>query len=149
MLVEEVAETAAKWPADWTLVLHERERRSPDDPFLRRVAEARQGCVRLSLNPVPYCELDEVFASADVSLVLYSNEYGDNFRLIGRASGKLAHSLRVGVPVVCSDLPGLSSMIEEYGCGVVVKEMSEVEDAVRRILGDYQRFRERAWACLS
>ena len=147
MLAEEVAEAAATWPEGWSLVLHERERRYPESPFVRRVQAAGRGRVLLSLEPVPYRDLDVVFASADVCLVLYSDRHGDNFRLVSRASGKLAHALRVGVPVVCSDLPGLAAVIEEYGCGVVVRSVGEIEDAVLRILASRDQYRARAWVC--
>ncbi len=147
MLGEEVARAAARWPADWTLVLHERAWRPSTDPYLQRVAALGGDRVRLSLKPVPYGELDRLFASADVCLALYSTAYGDNFRLMEGASGKLAHALRVGVPVICTDVPGLGDLVRRAGCGLAVDSVDDLAAAVHRILADYERYRERAWSC--
>ncbi len=147
MLGLELARAAASWPANWSLVLHERQSRSPDDPYLRRVQEAGAGRVLLSLEPVGYAQLDSLFASATVSLALYSDRHGANYQLMAGASGKLAHSCRVGVPVVCSNLPGLRALVEGHGAGLVVDDPMQIEAAVTSILVDYARFREGAFNC--
>jgi hypothetical protein len=144
---EELARAAAGWPSDWTLVLHERRVRQQDDPSLDGVIRLGGDRVKLSLRPVLYDHLDRLFASAQVSLVLYSTAAGDNVRLIGHASGKLAHSLKVGVPVVCTESPGLADLVRETACGVVVSDLTEVEPAIRQILADYEAYRERAMKC--
>jgi glycosyltransferase involved in cell wall biosynthesis len=146
-LSDELARCAANWPSDWNLVLHERELRQADHPYLKAIAASGGDRVRLSLEPVPYDRLDRLFASAHVCLVLYSAAMGDNVRLIGHASGKLAHSLKVGVPVVCTDSPGLAELVQDTRCGVVVSDLSQVEGAIRQILEDYEGFRDRAMSC--
>jgi glycosyltransferase involved in cell wall biosynthesis len=147
MLSLELATAARSWPAEWTLVFHERVVRSPDDPYLRRVAAAGGDRVRLSLAPVPYRELDNIFAAADVSLVLYSSAVGDNFHLIASASGKMAHSLRVRVPVVCLDLPGLGDIVRQYGCGEVVASVGALTASVRKIIAEPDGYADGAERC--
>lgn len=143
----ELVRAARDWPEDWTLVLHERVRRTLDDPYLREIAESGGERVRLSLRPVPYSDLDRIFSAADVSLAFYSERHGNNVRLIGAASGKVAWSLRAGVPVVVSDSPGLAELVRETGCGEIVREPGEAEAAIRRILDDHEAYRSRAYAC--
>jgi glycosyltransferase involved in cell wall biosynthesis len=145
--VEEIAAISAAWPEDWTLVMHDREERRLDDPFTRHLEELGRGRVRISRRPVPYRDLDHLFASADVSLALYSGEFGENWALIALASGKLAHSLRVGVPVLCSALPGLKELVEDAGCGVAIQALEDSTAAIRHMLDDRDGFRERALAC--
>ncbi|MDB4905220.1 MAG: hypothetical protein JWO05_4, partial [Gemmatimonadetes bacterium] len=145
--IEEVAASAASWPEDWTLVLHDREARPEGDPVTRRLEQLGGARVRISRRPVPYRELDTLFASADVSLAFYTDRSGENWSLIGSASGKLAHSLRVGVPVVCSALPGLKELVEDAGCGIAVNDPADAAAAIRRILGDAEGYRARAFAC--
>jgi glycosyltransferase involved in cell wall biosynthesis len=147
LMAAEIAAAAASWPREWTLVFHERSHRSPNDPFLEKLLELGGERVRLSLEPVSYDALAELFSSADVSLALYSAHHGDNVRVIGSASGKVAWSLRAGVPVVCSDSPGLSELVRVTGCGMVVSAPAELESAISAVLADHAAFRERAWRC--
>lgn len=143
----ELAQYAASWPTNWSLVFHERERRSPSESYLREVEEAGRGRVLLSLNPVPYDQLDEIVASGDVGIVLYREELGPNFSEIVGASGKLAHYLRCGLPVVCADLPGFRELLTQYECGLWVSGLEQVADALQQIFFNYEAFSANAIKC--
>jgi glycosyltransferase involved in cell wall biosynthesis len=145
LLSLELATAARTWTDPYLLVFHERERRSPDEPFLRQVSEAGGNRVVLSLDPVSLQDVDSVFASAFIGLALYSDIHGANVADIGTASGKLAFCLRNGVPVIASALPGLAEFIEGTGCGVVVRTPADVWGAMLRISEDYDGFRSRAF----
>ena len=148
LLSLELAEVAALWPDNWKLILHERVMRdSNNDPYLKQIQAVGQGCVLLSLTPVPYDELDKIVCSAHIGIALYRKELGPNFALIGMASGKLGHYLRCGLPVICSDLYSLSEVIQKYQCGVCVKDLREIPKAIETIFEDYHLYRLNALKC--
>lgn len=142
----ELSKNAANWPKDWLLVFHERQKRERGNPYLESVLEAGRGHAALSLDPVPYNELDKVVSSAKVGVVLYQKELGRNFSLAG-SSGKLGQYFRCGVPVVCLDLPGIAEVVDKYGCGICVKEVYEMEAAIQSILKNYGTYSTSARTC--
>lgn len=138
---------------DWALVLHERFKRSPDEPYLAALRASNSRNLYLSLDPLPYDQVDQVFVAADVGLAFYQPETADddNFRFIS-SSGKLPHYLKHGKPVLVSDLPPLVELIEAYHCGLVVEnpaDPSEVGAALRRIASRYDEFSRNAARCFS
>ena len=139
-----LAEAAQAWPDDWVLVLHGFGPRE-------YVEEVRGECrvpgrVYISLDPVPYDQLDELIGSADVGLALYE-DLGLNHKLLGGASGKLSHYLKCGVPVIASGHPSLREVIEASGCGMCVESAAGVAAAARAIFDDYGRHRSNAFRC--
>jgi glycosyltransferase involved in cell wall biosynthesis len=146
-LSRELAACAATWPGQYTLVLHERERRSPDEPYLRRIAELGGDRVRLSLEPVPLDELDRVTSAGDVGIALYRGDLGPNFSQMAAASGRLAYYLRSGLPVICPDLPGFREVVDGYRCGVCVQDAAAVGAALERIFDAYPIHRQNALRC--
>ena len=142
----ELARAAQQWPEDWVLVLH---------GYLDGVAPVDveelkglcgNGRVFLSLDLVPFEELDALIASADIGLALYRN-MGPNLFHIASASGKLPQYFKCGLPVVCADFPGLRRLMDQFRCGICVKDETEVAEAVRMILAEYDQYRKRAFEC--
>jgi glycosyltransferase involved in cell wall biosynthesis len=143
----DIAQSAASWPDPYRLVFHERMSRSPYEPYLQKVVAAGANRVLLSLEPVPYDQLDSIYASAWVGLAFYNDKMGKNFTQCAAASGKLAFYLRNGVPVVVCSQPDLKQLIDQTGCGIAVDHPSELIDAFKAIEEDYDGFRKRARAC--
>jgi len=143
----ELAESSRNWPPEYALIFHERERRSPEDPYVREVREAGAGRVLLSLDPVPYDRLDQVVRSAQIGIVLYRKDLGPNYSLIAGASGKLAHYVRCGLPLICIDLPSLKAVIDKYRCGVCISDMSQVDSALQEIWENYDFYSSNAELC--
>ena len=139
--------------SDWALVLHERQQRSPDEPYLAQLRELNRTNLYLSLDPVPYDQVDRVFAAADIGLAFYQPEGPDdeNFRLIS-SSGKLPHYLKFGKPVLVSNLPALADVVREFECGAVVHDPSDPEEigaALEGILSSYEKLSRNALRCFS
>lgn len=139
-----LAEAAQTWRDDWVLVLHGFGSRE-------YVEEVRGKCrapgrVYLSLEPVPYGELDELIGSADIGLALYE-DLGLNHTLLAGASGKLSHYLKCGLPVVASGYQSLRGVVEANRCGVCVASPAEVAAAAREIFDDYDAYRANAFRC--
>jgi glycosyltransferase involved in cell wall biosynthesis len=140
----EIATEATKWSDEFALVFHERAKRTSADSYLTQVQQAGGGRVLLSLDPVPYDELDALVMSGHIGLVFYRKDLGPNFSQVSGASGKLAHYLRCGLPVICIDFPGLMKVVDRYQCGICVGTPAEIESAVKTILGNYGFYRKNA-----
>ena len=86
--------------------------------------------------------MDPLFASAAVGLAFY-RPVDDNFRYVGHAAGKIFNLMKVGVPVVSNDLPGLRDLLDGNGCGRVVADPGRIGGVLREILADPGPWRAR------
>ncbi len=143
-MVLEIIESVGSWPAGPVLVIHGTPAYSYG-PQLREAAARFPGRVVFSSAIVPPERVDELFASAAVGLALYRPD-GDNFRCVGLAAGKIFNLMKVGVPTIANDLPGLRELLEGRGCGLVVAGPAGIGLAVGRLLADREGFRA---ACLA
>lgn len=143
----ELAASTKEWPSSYLLVLHERMKRNKDEPYLKAIQEAAGARIRLSLDPVSLDDVDNVFASAFIGIVLYSAELGNNVSSVAFASGKLSYFLRNGIPVIVNSLPGLRSVVETARCGLVVDDLSEIAAAINEIEKDYSYYSRNALTC--
>ena len=142
----ELAQAARSWPDDWVLVLHGF---ADDLAYINQIRQAMDpDRVRLSLDLVPYEELDALVSSADIGVALYRN-LNKNHYYIASASGKLAHYLKCGLPVIAIDFPGVRRLFEAYRCGFAAGDEQHVAGGIRTILGHYDRFRAEAFRCYS
>jgi glycosyltransferase involved in cell wall biosynthesis len=147
MCVDKIAESSKSWDSSYKLVLHERERRSPHEPFIRHVSSLSDKRALLSLNPVSFDRIDEVFSSADIGIIAYDKKYGGGRENAHKASGKLGQYLKCGVPVIALDLPGYSEMFDRYQCGMVFQDFASIEKCIDAILENYTHFHQEALRC--
>lgn len=146
---KEIAEASAVWKEEHKLVFHFASELSINSPSINELAILSQGKAYYSLKPVPLDKLELITASAQIGVVFYNKERGLNHSLIVGASGKLANYLKCGLPVIALDLPGFKELFDIYGCGVVVKNASEIEPAIEIILSNYNLFSENASRCFN
>jgi glycosyltransferase involved in cell wall biosynthesis len=143
-LCEEIAIVAKTWPENYLLVLHGHGYH--DTEYVQKLRQHEGDKVRLSDSPVAYDELPALLASADIGIALY-RDLGSNFTRIGSASGKLAHYLKSGLPVIVNDYPNISRIIGKYNCGIGVGGAGAIGDAVAYINKNYDKMREGAFHC--
>jgi glycosyltransferase involved in cell wall biosynthesis len=88
------------------------------------------------LPPVPYAELLEWTASADIGLIVYSPDYSPNVKLC--LPNKLFEYLMAGLPVLTSELDAVVEVVKSYDAGQVVSSLSpaDVGEAITNILAD-------------
>jgi glycosyltransferase involved in cell wall biosynthesis len=149
----ELARCAKLWDSNWAMVFHSRSRLLITyTKELRRVVDNRQ--VYLSDQPLSGSEqIRRLVASAHVGVALYPmsingpHSGGCNVHTMGRSSGKIAHYLQCGLPVVVSDLPSLRAYVDRYRCGVCVSDVENVGIALKTIFDDYDRFSANALTC--
>jgi glycosyltransferase involved in cell wall biosynthesis len=85
----------------------------------------------------------------DIGFVCYEDEENMNFFLIARASGQLVEFLRVGMPVIVMGKNNLPQFVEEQGIGIGIKDMSEMNHAIKTIAQDYQLYSQNCFKCFN
>ena len=140
----EVAHTVPNWPPDFVLVFHERQHRDPREPYLQAVQRAGGERIFLSLDPVSFDKVDEVYAGADIGLVCYAGTAIDaNQTTAWASSGKLVYCLRHGLPVVIVSSP-CPSILADWPFGVWTPGVDGVGPALAKIAADYDAYAARA-----
>jgi hypothetical protein len=104
--------------------------------------------VFFSDKPVDGDQVNSLVASGDIGIALYNvsieqkNEYN-----MGLSSGKIAHFLQCGLPIVTSNLPTVKQYIDKYRCGICVDNVDQVGEAVKMILSNYNQYSKQALEC--
>ena len=132
---EDLALEATSWPDDRILILHSHGYH--DENYIKKLRKYEGSKVKISLDPVPYRDLASFLASADIGVALYKN-LGKNFTLISSASGKLAHYLKSGLPVIVDDYPSMKKLVDNYDCGKCVNSPQELSLAIDEIYTNYE-----------
>jgi hypothetical protein len=146
---QELAKTAAQLDGGFALVLHSSSQRSEDDPYIRLLRGHNSTNLFLSLEPVPFDQVDAVFASATIGLAFY-RPIDENFAQIALASGKLPFYLKHGIPILLNDLPSTRALIERHHCGALVADPASPADlasAVGTIMANYADYCANARRC--
>ena len=144
LLSLEIAQSVASWPKDFVLVFHERQSRDPQEPYIRAVQEAGGARTFLSLTPVPFEDVDHVYAGADIGIVCYQTAE-INEATAWASSGKLVYYLRHGMPIIII-MPECPPLLREWGCGEWVRDMDKIGAALARIAADYDTYSGKARA---
>ncbi len=108
----------------------------------------------LGLSSRLYLEQDrlswqEAWESAvgfDIGLAIYTNP-APQFQHMGISSNRLCMFIAMGVPVICSSQDSFR-FIEEYHCGIMVKDYEEFIAAIHAISTDLEMMRENCRRCL-
>src|SRR5574341_1436540 len=143
--VDKILSSVDTWPEDCVLVLHGW---IPDVNFAMQVraqAARRPGKVFLSTDLLPDSEKYKVFQSAAIGLVCYE-PIDDNLKYAAGSSGKLYDFMRVGVPVIANDIPGMRRLVEGNSCGIVVQDAAQVGQALRSIQASHRDYGSSALA---
>ena len=140
--VEEVARASQSFPGDWVLIFH-----GPiyDDNIRRSItAIDKKKNIIISSNIIPPDEIDDLVNSADIGLCFYPKEHINDY-LTGHSSEKLVRYLRCGIPVVAFDYPTFLDSVARDGCGVCLRDLSSLNEAISEILNDYENYRTKAY----
>ncbi|MFC2005135.1 glycosyltransferase [Chloroflexota bacterium] len=144
MYAVEIVEAAQKLPDEWVVVLH-----GPIGGYntIDKIEQADAGKkVYLSTELIPFDELQSLVSSAEVGLVFYKNLSLNEFDT-GSSSGKLAHYLQCGLPVITINYPGFKKIIEEYHCGICVNHPADINSTLEQITSDYEKYKMNAFRC--
>jgi len=86
-------------------------------------------------DAVPASELLSYTVSADIGIVIYKNTCRNNYYC---APTKLYEYIIAGIPVVGSDFPGISPVVNRYEIGSLFdpEDVRSIADAINNVLGD-------------
>ncbi len=144
----EIIAAAAHFPPSWQLVFHTSYRIQGEDYFQSILKEGVPENVLFSIEPLPATQLDALISSSHIGLAFYSLErLGHRGELMGLASGKIAHFLKCGIPVIATDIPSIRAYVEPYGCGICVASPADIPEAVKTIRADYSTYQKNAIRC--
>lgn len=90
------------------------------------------------IDKLPWSELMSYTKSADAGLSLdKNNNLNHSFSL----PNKLFDYLSAGIPVIAGDLPEVSKIISEYGCGIIIPEITseKISEALNELIGDPEK----------
>jgi glycosyltransferase involved in cell wall biosynthesis len=89
------------------------------------------------IPPVPYAELLEWTASADIGLIIY--EPGSSLNVQMCLPNKFFEYLMAGLPVLTSQLPAVAEIINSYGVGKVVSSLApaDIGAEINAMLADH------------
>lgn len=130
--------------ANTVLVFQMNTRADPSSRELYELLECAYP-VRFLTDPVPYELVDDAVSACDIGVALYRDE-NPNLALTGKGSGKVGRYLRAGKPVIVEHTGGLE-WIAECGAGEVIDAVSELPQAIERIMADYDLYAQRARRC--
>lgn len=108
----------------------------------------RSANVDLSTDPVPFDEVNDVIAAADIGIALYPNAEA-NSRCSAFASEKVARYLQCGLPFIAFRSEDYECLQARTGCCELVDSYAEVPDAVQKIVDDYGRYARGAAAAFA
>lgn len=146
----ELYECSKNMPDEYIIILHSRRKIDPSD-FTKKII--KNANLRLSLNPVANHQLDALYGSAFIGLSLYKIALNGitarNLKIIGKSSGKHNQFLKMGIPVVMSDLPFFKYIEKKYKCGICIRDFRYLNDAIQLISENYDEYSENATKCFN
>ena len=138
--VDTILTSTARWPKDFVLVLHGW---IPDPNFRADVEKyiALSDNVFLSTKILPPHDKFRIFQGADIGLVFF-NPTNHNLKFAAGSAGKLYDFMRCGVPIIGNDIPGMSALVAESGCGLVIPDASALPQALPLVAKRHAMFRQ-------
>ena len=151
VLAKTIAEAFNHIDDGYALIFHERKERKEEESYIQSLRNLNSKNLFLSLQPVPYEQVDRIYTAATIGLAFYAN-LGNDYTSISMASGKLAEYLKHGKPVLLSNLPSLCKLVDEYQFGIVINNPSDSEEikmAIQQILSGFDTYSKNAKACFA
>ena len=142
----ELAKTFKK-QQEFSLVFHDKKFTDSEDPYINLIKNESDNNVFFSLKPVLFAELDNIILSAHIGVVAYNKKLGKNFELVANASGKMIMSLRLGIPIIILELPGIRDIFDLYNCGIVISDLNDLIPAAQTIISKYTYYQNNAIKC--
>ncbi len=149
--IEDIVASVRSWPEDWVLVVHTRFQAGDSETVdeLRRLAADCPGRVFFSLEPVSRQDYEELIDGAHLGIAFYdpavdSEEADENLRTIGLSSGKIAHYLGSGLPVIVNNASSVGEWVAAERCGASVASSDQIAAALTEIDRDPEGYSARA-----
>lgn len=144
--VGQLAQSVSNWPDDCMLVFHTSHSMADNKEYNAIQADKSEKML-FSDKPVSTFDLDKLVASAWIGIALYDESLlAYRATYMGVAAGKIGNYLKCGVPVIATRLPSLQ-YLEDFNCGILINNESEIAEAIKVISSDRERFSKNAFKC--
>jgi len=138
-IARDLIKSIVTWPNNVVLVMHCFGRKEQLEELIN-LSKRTNREIFFSTEKFPFETIDNIFSSSDIGFALYDGQYF-NTKYTGLSSGKLFHFMKFCVPVITNNTPSCRKAIEETGSGVCIDEISEIGNAIKRILDKEEEFR--------
>ncbi len=131
------------------LIYHNRMKINKKKPYTKQIIEANSNNLYLSEQVYDFEDIEFAYKGIEIGIACYRPS-NDDFKFIGKASGKLNFYMTYNIPVIVNRLPGLADIVEQYNCGVVIDDVTNKEEwnnAINRIKSDYIGYTSRVAEC--
>lgn len=118
------------------------------DEFLDKLKKFGGEKVLLSTGLVPDSQIPEIIASATIGVCLYRDTCA-NDRLTAFSSEKLVLYLKAGLPIIAPDNESYRGLMNQFPCGILIREVSEIPQAVELIMANYHFYRNNAYSAFT
>ena len=110
--------------------------------YLRDLCKKNKQRMRLLVGIFNETVFDEAVARSMIGFAWYPKFGNRTSSMVGFSAGKIFKYMQFGVPFICNDRPGISYLAQK-GAGIAVKNESEIFEAVKKILADYEGYSQR------
>lgn len=131
------------------LIYHDRSKIHTSKPYVKEIIKNNDKNLYLSKQVYDFEDIEFAYKGFDIGIACYRPQ-NDDFKYIGKASGKLCFYMMYNIPVIVNNLPGLADLIEKYNCGVVIDDVenpAEWANAINTIMSDYEGYKSRVAQC--
>ncbi|XDZ65402.1 hypothetical protein AB8880_10805 [Alphaproteobacteria bacterium LSUCC0684] len=87
---------------------------------------------------------DSLVRQIKIGIAYYDRDYSCNIKYVGLSSGKILHYLKYGKPIIINEIPYWSSVISKYNIGIVLSDFNDLDQAIKKILDDYDYYSDNA-----
>lgn len=122
----EIIKSTMRWPENAILLI-----KGKKNSFLNQNFIANQK-IYYSDNMFSQKKLHSLIKYCTASICLYK-EINDNFKFVGKSSGKLMRSIALGKPVIVNDSTSFD-FVNQYNIGAAIKNEQEIPTAIKYIL---------------
>lgn len=142
----EILKSIESFPDDYILVVH-----LGDIP--NEIEEQYRSNPKLIIADkfISYDELDNLYSSAYVGLVLYQNDDrpagGRNQTYMGLSSGQFNFFMKCGIPCITTAQPTFKWMFNEFNCGIALPAFVDIGKALEVIGTQYDVYSSNAIKC--
>ena len=142
----EILRTVLDWPDDTVLIMHTWNQTTLKTQYYKDMKKAALGLpVHFSTHYIPYDDLADAMASADMGLAFYE-AVDRNYTEILFSSNKIGEYLKAGLGIICSDFPSVKQFVESHDIGMAVP-VYELPRAIREISERIDSVRDNVLQC--
>lgn len=86
----------------------------------------------------------KIFLSSDITLMYYE-PINLNLKYAAWSSGKFFDSIRCGTPVIANNIINMSTLVEDNGCGIIIKDFTNIHNFFHKIINNYEFYKNNCF----